>query len=115
MIVHDTSMDNKEEESKKMIKSTQEKDNINKEKNSQEERPTQRIGRHPALMTNGVRNKSLRELLGDSENSAENKKKFASVPVVIDPKLAQDFKTPSSRRGEILISLRYRGLSRKII
>ncbi|AJS24673.1 Rad54p [Saccharomyces cerevisiae YJM1381] len=89
MIVHDTSMDNKEEESKKMIKSTQEKDNINKEKNSQEERPTQRIGRHPALMTNGVRNKSLRELLGDSENSAENKKKFPSVPVVIDPKLAK--------------------------
>lgn len=89
MIVHDTTMDNREEELKKVGKNSQDKRNATEEEDSQEPKPTQRIGHHPALMTNGVRNKSLRELLGDSVNLAESKKKFANVPVVIDPRLAK--------------------------
>ncbi|CAR28478.1 hypothetical protein ZYGR_0S01090 [Zygosaccharomyces rouxii] len=38
------------------------------------------------LMTNGVRNKSLKELLGETETQS---KKFPNIPVVIDPKLAK--------------------------
>ncbi|CCD27442.1 DNA-dependent ATPase RAD54 NDAI_0K02510 [Naumovozyma dairenensis CBS 421] len=42
---------------------------------------------HPKIMTNGVRNKSLLELLGTSE--VDEEKKFPNVPVVIDPKLTK--------------------------
>ncbi|CCK70603.1 DNA-dependent ATPase RAD54 KNAG_0E03460 [Huiozyma naganishii CBS 8797] len=43
---------------------------------------------HPRLLSNGVRNKTLQELLGmDDLNNIE--KKFANVPVVIDPKLSK--------------------------
>ncbi|AET40511.1 DNA-dependent ATPase RAD54 Ecym_6118 [Eremothecium cymbalariae DBVPG len=50
-------------------------------------RPAKRTSTHPEMLSNGVRNKSLRELLGLT-NTGGNKK-FPSVPVVIDPKLAQ--------------------------
>lgn len=57
---------------------------------SEEEQLSQaRHVRHsaPLLMTNGVRNKSLKELLGESEPGQA--KKFPNIPVVIDPKLAK--------------------------
>lgn len=38
------------------------------------------------LMTNGVRNKSLKELLGETVSEG---KKFANIPVVIDPRVAK--------------------------
>lgn len=46
---------------------------------------------HPKLLSNGLKNKSLKELLGVSpfDTSAVEKKKFPNVPVVIDPKLAK--------------------------
>lgn len=46
---------------------------------------------HPRLMSNGLKNKSLKELLGVSpfDTAAAEKKKFPSVPVVIDPKLTK--------------------------
>lgn len=43
---------------------------------------------HPQKMSNGVRNKSLLELLGPSELDKQNKI-FANVPVVMDPKLTK--------------------------
>lgn len=43
-------------------------------------------GNRAQLMTNGVRNKSLKELLGETEVQT---KKFPNIPVVIDPKLAK--------------------------
>ncbi|BAP71391.1 DNA repair and recombination protein RAD54 [Kluyveromyces marxianus] len=42
---------------------------------------------HPRMLSNGVKNKSLRELLGSADG--QEKKKFPNVPVVIDPKLAK--------------------------
>ncbi|KAL3232827.1 DNA repair and recombination protein RAD54 [Nakaseomyces bracarensis] len=46
---------------------------------------------HPKRLSNGLKNKSLKELLGVSpfDPSSAEKKKFANVPVVIDPKLAK--------------------------
>ncbi|CCH59620.1 hypothetical protein TBLA_0B08040 [Henningerozyma blattae CBS 6284] len=45
---------------------------------------------HPKFMSNGLRNKSLNELLGDSPFSQSNEKSktFKNIPVVLDPKLA---------------------------
>ncbi|AMD21809.1 HFL047Cp [Eremothecium sinecaudum] len=48
--------------------------------------PAKRTLAHPERMSNGVRNKSLRELLGSPDNKS---KKFPCVPVVLDPKLAK--------------------------
>ncbi|CAH02722.1 DNA-dependent ATPase RAD54 [Kluyveromyces lactis] len=42
---------------------------------------------HPKMLSNGVKNKTLKELLGSSEDNTS--KKFPNVPVVIDPKLAK--------------------------
>lgn len=47
---------------------------------------------HPKLLSNGSKNKSLRELLGEDVNNNandKNRKRFANIPVVIDPKLTK--------------------------
>ncbi|CDO94418.1 unnamed protein product [Kluyveromyces dobzhanskii CBS 2104] len=42
---------------------------------------------HPKMLSNGVKNKTLRELLGSFDDPMSQK--FPNVPVVIDPKLAK--------------------------
>lgn len=45
---------------------------------------------HPKFLSNGLKNKSLVELLSNNISTNENKtKKFPNVPVVIDPKLSK--------------------------
>lgn len=43
---------------------------------------------HPRFLSNGLKNKSLKELLGEDGDSAGRAKKFANIPVVIDPRVA---------------------------
>lgn len=45
--------------------------------------------KHPKFMSNGLRNKSLKELLGEDEDSGAKAKKYPNIPVVIDPRLAK--------------------------
>lgn len=49
-------------------------------------RPAKRRSTHPERLSNGLRNKTLLELLGCSRDKDN---KYPSVPVVIDPKLAK--------------------------
>lgn len=44
---------------------------------------------HPRYLSNGLKNKSLRELLGEDEPGAARRRRFPNVPVVIDPRLAK--------------------------
>lgn len=45
---------------------------------------------HPKFLSNGLKNKSLKELLGEDDDDLGTKaKKFPNIPVVIDPKLAK--------------------------
>lgn len=44
---------------------------------------------HAKFLSNGVKNKSLKELLGDGSEQDLSKKQFANIPVVIDPKLSK--------------------------
>ncbi|QLG74843.1 hypothetical protein HG535_0H01700 [Zygotorulaspora mrakii] len=47
---------------------------------------------HPRFLSNGLKNKSLKELLGEDINDDQHSKKgkkFPNIPVVIDPKLAK--------------------------
>ena len=61
------------------------------DQNAQEAEAEKSKYKHPKILSNGVKNKTLQELLGNSPfNPTESmKKKFANVPVVIDPKLAK--------------------------
>ncbi|SMN18540.1 similar to Saccharomyces cerevisiae YGL163C RAD54 DNA-dependent ATPase, stimulates strand exchange by modifying the topology of double-stranded DNA [Maudiozyma saulgeensis] len=63
------------------------------EKNNKEENNIKTLKHsmvHPQLMSNGLKNKSLLELLGPSESSLDlTTKKFPNVPVVMDPKLTK--------------------------
>lgn len=81
MIMHDNSQDVRNDKKD----STKEKGTDSKD---EETKTGSKKFAHPKLMTNGVRNKSLKELLGSSEED-EAKKKFPNVPVVIDPKLTK--------------------------
>lgn len=54
-----------------------------------EEKDNKEIPRkQPKYLSNGLKNKTLKELLGEDEDT-QVKKKYANIPVVIDPKLAK--------------------------
>ncbi|QLQ79235.1 hypothetical protein HG537_0B05820 [Torulaspora globosa] len=44
---------------------------------------------HPKFLSNGLKNKTLKELLGEDDDVGTKAKKFPNIPVVIDPKLAR--------------------------
>lgn len=90
MIINDSNEDVIREEIPPV---TQNKDNNNNNNIQTEEKDTSlstqaKKSLHPQFMRNGVRNKTLSELLS-SESKEEETKKFANVPVVIDPRLAK--------------------------
>lgn len=69
------------------IIATQESNPSTQETEKEESKTEETNGiNHRKMLSNGVKNKTLRELLGDSN---PKQKKFPNVPVVIDPKLAK--------------------------
>lgn len=44
---------------------------------------------YPKFLSNGLRNKTLKELLGEEEDPGKKAKKYPNIPVVIDPRLAK--------------------------
>ncbi|CCF57316.1 hypothetical protein KAFR_0C03240 [Kazachstania africana CBS 2517] len=61
--------------------------NDNTEENKNKVDTSKKEFAHPKILSNGVRNKTLQELLGSNES--KKRETFANVPVVIDPKLSK--------------------------
>lgn len=85
MIIHDPTLTTNISTETKIEKSD------NQQKQEENITNTQRKNMvHPLKMSNGLKNKSLLELLGPSETSEDSStKKFPNVPVVMDPKLTK--------------------------
>ncbi|EDO17788.1 hypothetical protein Kpol_541p31 [Vanderwaltozyma polyspora DSM 70294] len=96
MIITDNNINGLQREVEDIKKKS--KKNSNKDKGNEEEEEAEIAEKpklkqkytHPTMMSNGVRNKPLTELLKDNLTSNEDlEKKFQSIPVVIDPRLAK--------------------------
>lgn len=67
---------------------SKEEEELERQRKEAEEKRRKRY-MHPTMLSNGLRNKTLRELLGSPDDADMRNKKFPNVPVVIDPKLAK--------------------------